>query len=760
MATYIFFWNPDISNVTKEIYEERMFNTAAFTDWSISEYENVKDGDTFYMMICGPVNAIVAKGEIISEAIEGADWSKKKRKPIYYVELDTYIAINPFSADTLLTADDIAKEIPDFNWYGGHSGRLLAEDAAKRLDALFDHYVKSNRQLIRQGAMWDDSSIEDLLCDNNQNGGVPVIGISRHRIGTDGSGITALVAFHGCGLHCKYCINPQCMDSADKFPRYTPERLYTRLLSDGAYYSATGGGVTFGGGEPCLQADFIVRFREICDPEWKINIETSLNIDSNFIEKLVPVVDQWIVDIKTDDPAKYREYTGEDLSRVRNNLNYLVRERHVPAERILLRIPIIPGFVDAEQAEKTRQRFEAEGFARFDIFEYRTEKSDDTQDEDPYISKEKCKILREVREEIAAQSGCETLPPQHCTHIGSCSGTCPLCDKEMFMLSRQLRELNKRPAKVSAELSERIKSFRKLTDDGFDMGDIVVAPDDNFPDIIQPTPVYRKLFFKECPIAGLLFHVKKDDDLWSELDVGVKLALVRDRDNSHDRNAVAVALADDYDGDPDYFDFDLILGYIPRADNAEIAAMMDAGYGDKFLAEITTMKQDGPYNDRIRITVYIESREPVNLRPDLLRAEWLDDAGYAAMIDELKECGFAKFRWGGFPLKDRNLPEVGDKIVILHEEDEAITLHLMHVLMIGYDCLKPGINEEEFECEDDCVDFALTNVIGPIALSRDRLGFLTKPDLQRYSAMHYLSPKETDAFKQIFGITKAIKELY
>lgn len=655
MATYIFFWNPDISNVTKEIYEERMFNTAAFTDWSISEYENVKDGDTFYMMICGPVNAVVAKGEIISEAMVGADWSAKKRKPIYYVELDTYVAINPFRADTLLTADDIAKEIPDFDWYGGHSGRLLAEDDAQRLDALFECYVKSNRQLIQTGAMWDDSSWSEHTCDNTQNDGVPVIGISRHRIGTDGPGITTLVAFHGCGLHCKYCINPQCVDSADKFPRYTPERLYTRLLSDGTYYSATGGGVTFGGGEPCLQADFIVRFREICDPEWKINIETSLNVDLTFVEKLVPVVDQWIVDIKTDDPAKYLEYTGEDLSRVRRNLDYLVRERHVPAERILLRIPIIPGFVDAEQAEKTRQRFEAEGFARFDVFEYRTEMSDDT---------------------------------------------------------------------------------------------------------IQTTPVYRKLFFKECPIAGLLFHIKKDDELWSELAEGVKLALVRDRDNTHDRNAVAVALADDYDGDPDNFDFDLILGYIPRADNAEIAAMMDAGYGDKFSAEITTMKQDGPYNDRIRITVYIESREPVIPRPDLLRAEWLDDRGYAAMIDELIECGFAKFRLGGFPLEERNLPETGDKIVILHEEDEAITLHLMHVLMLGDDCLKLGINEEEIEVCDDCCLFALTNVFGPITLSRDRLGFLAKTDLQRYSAMQYLSPKETDAFKQIFGITKAIKELY
>ena len=38
--------------------------------------------------------------------------------------------------------------------------------------------------------------------------GVPIIGISRHRLGVDGNGVTTLVAFHGCNLQCKYCLNP------------------------------------------------------------------------------------------------------------------------------------------------------------------------------------------------------------------------------------------------------------------------------------------------------------------------------------------------------------------------------------------------------------------------------------------------------------------------------------------------------------------------------------------------------------------------
>lgn len=66
------------------------------------------------------------------------------------------------------------------------------------------------------------------------------------------------------------------------------------------------------------------------------------------------------------------------------------------------------------------------------------------------------------------------------------------------------------------------------------------------------------------------------------------MALIRHKDNKYDSNAVAVALADDFDGDPENFDFDFILGYIPRTCNAELATMMDAGYGDKFSAEIST----------------------------------------------------------------------------------------------------------------------------------------------------------------------------
>ena len=71
---------------------------------------------------------------------------------------------------------------------------------------------------------------------------------------------------------------------------------------------------------------------------------------------------------------------------------------------------------------------------------------------------------------------------------------------------------------------------------------------------------------------------------------------------------MAVALADDYDGDPDGFDFNFILGYIPRTCNSAIAAILDTGHGDIIEAEISEMNERAPYPERLHITVYVKAK--------------------------------------------------------------------------------------------------------------------------------------------------------
>ncbi len=91
----------------------------------------------------------------------------------------------------------------------------------------------------------------------------PIIGIDRHRLTTDGEGVTTLVAFHGCPLHCKYCLNPQCLSPDGVLRTITPSELYSEVEIDDLYFVATGGGICFGGGEPLLHSKFIEEFVKI-----------------------------------------------------------------------------------------------------------------------------------------------------------------------------------------------------------------------------------------------------------------------------------------------------------------------------------------------------------------------------------------------------------------------------------------------------------------------------------------------------------------
>ena len=195
--------------------------------------------------------------------------------------------------------------------------------------------------------------------------------MSRLRIAIDGEGVTTLVAFMACPLRCRYCLNPQTLNASSKHRELTPEELYDEIRKDELYFLATGGGVTFGGGEPLLRPDFIRAFRSLCSPAWKLNAETSINVPEENVKALIPVIDHWIIDIKDMAPDIYLRYTGRDNSRVRSNLKVLADAGL--AGRCTLRIPLIPDFNGEEDRERSIVELEALGFKDFDRFEYNTQ---------------------------------------------------------------------------------------------------------------------------------------------------------------------------------------------------------------------------------------------------------------------------------------------------------------------------------------------------------------------------------------------------
>ena len=199
-----------------------------------------------------------------------------------------------------------------------------------------------------------------------------VIGVARHRLATDGDGVTTLVAFNGCPLRCRYCLNPQSLGDGGRFKEYYPESLYREIRIDELYFLATNGGVTFGGGEPCLRPEFIRRFRELCGDGWQINLETSLNVPADNIASLLPMVNTLIIDIKDLNPEIYRNYTGQDNSLVLSNLRLIADSGR--QSDCIVRIPLIPGHNTNADRENSRKALEDLGFTRFDLFTYQIRK--------------------------------------------------------------------------------------------------------------------------------------------------------------------------------------------------------------------------------------------------------------------------------------------------------------------------------------------------------------------------------------------------
>ena len=197
-----------------------------------------------------------------------------------------------------------------------------------------------------------------------------MIGISRHRLAIDGEGVTTLVAFHGCPLRCKYCLNPQSLSKDTQCIERTVEELIDEVRIDQLYFLATGGGITFGGGEPLLNSMFIKAFCKQCPKEWRISIESSLNVPRKNVEAVLPFVKEWIIDIKDINSEIYKAYSGISNERVIDNLRWIASEHPELLSSITLRLPHIPNYNTDDDRNKSQAFLETLGYTKFDRFEY------------------------------------------------------------------------------------------------------------------------------------------------------------------------------------------------------------------------------------------------------------------------------------------------------------------------------------------------------------------------------------------------------
>lgn len=199
---------------------------------------------------------------------------------------------------------------------------------------------------------------------------IPVIGLERLRMGTDGTGVRTLIGTYGCPLRCKYCLNPHSWNAKRKPSVFTPEQLYSKVSIDNIYFQSTNGGITIGGGEPLVHIEALTQFAALCPDSWTLWAETSLYVDPSKVTLAASVFDHFLVDIKSTNADIYKAYTSKELTVAIDNL--LLLKDLVGADRITVRIPQIPGFVDGQQQLSSSEWISSLGFGSIDLFTYGT----------------------------------------------------------------------------------------------------------------------------------------------------------------------------------------------------------------------------------------------------------------------------------------------------------------------------------------------------------------------------------------------------
>ena len=107
----------------------------------------------------------------------------------------------------------------------------------------------------------------------------------------------------------------------------------------------------------------------------------------------------------------------------------------------------------------------------------------------------------------------------------------------------------------------------------------------------------KKKYYMNCHLAGVAYH--DADEVWDKLKVGTLLRLERDLDNKHDENAVAVMYDSKEDGEA------FCIGYIPRGENATIAALLEMGWTDVFECRISMVNQNAHPEAQFHLTIKI-----------------------------------------------------------------------------------------------------------------------------------------------------------
>lgn len=186
----------------------------------------------------------------------------------------------------------------------------------------------------------------------------------------DGPGIRTTVFFKGCPLHCLWCHNPEsiaknpgCIQktvqlNGHKFTDYemvgyetTSEQLMTELVKEQVFMEESGGGVTFSGGEPLMQDQFLIEMLQLCKNHgMHTTVDTSLFAFWRIIQAMASTTDLFLIDVKMMDDRMHMKYTGVSNQLILQNIEKLAAFN----KAYCIRIPMVPGIsMTTENIDKT-----------------------------------------------------------------------------------------------------------------------------------------------------------------------------------------------------------------------------------------------------------------------------------------------------------------------------------------------------------------------------------------------------------------------
>lgn len=123
------------------------------------------------------------------------------------------------------------------------------------------------------------------------------------------------------------------------------ETIINTLMKDKPFYDQSGGGVTFSGGEPLMQSELVSSIAsKLKQQDVNTAIETCMHVPWKNVEQAAPFIDCWLADLKHTNDEKFQQWAQGSLKRIKANFQKLAPI----AKRIVIRVPVVPGFNDTE----------------------------------------------------------------------------------------------------------------------------------------------------------------------------------------------------------------------------------------------------------------------------------------------------------------------------------------------------------------------------------------------------------------------------